>query len=131
MSRPDLLLPAMKANPGEVDRIFIHPLEGMLDPKSVNPSDFEGLAQYNFGEVMPLSELVPKGDYWPYDEEFHVGISLIFLLWLELTGTQSDVSRSHLQDLGRAYGLYERSQVQVLCLTCHRDDGSDFGVLLI
>lgn len=77
MSRPDLVLPVLKANPGEVDRIFLHPLEDIIDPKTVNRSDLDGLSLFNFGEVMPLSELVPRGgDYWPYDEEFHVCISM-------------------------------------------------------
>ncbi|KAH6905882.1 hypothetical protein BKA70DRAFT_1107081 [Coprinopsis sp. MPI-PUGE-AT-0042] len=72
VTRPDLVLPLLKANPGEVDQIFLHPLEGILDPKPIDLADLESLRSFDFGEVTPPSELTPQGgEYWPYDEEFH------------------------------------------------------------
>ena len=50
------VLEALRAAPGEVARIFDHPLEALLDPELVRE---EGL--------------VPIGsDDWPYEEELHV-----------------------------------------------------------
>ncbi|KAI0033095.1 NUDIX hydrolase domain-like protein [Vararia minispora EC-137] len=55
LSSPSLLS-GLKANKGEVDRIFSYPLEAMIEP-----------------EFAREEELVGKGEDWPYDEElYHV-----------------------------------------------------------
>ncbi|KAJ4480131.1 hypothetical protein J3R30DRAFT_3701489 [Lentinula aciculospora] len=49
----------LRANPTEVDRIFTHPLEGVLDPSLASTRD-------------DLSDLAEKGsEYWPYEEELY------------------------------------------------------------
>lgn len=50
------LLDGLKACEGEVDHIFDHPLEALLDP-----------------ELARKEKLVPRGsEHWPYEEELHV-----------------------------------------------------------
>ncbi|KAG2023976.1 NUDIX hydrolase [Coprinopsis cinerea AmutBmut pab1-1] len=111
-SRPDLLLPILKPNPGEVNRIFLHPLENILDPKPTTPISEVGLgmnarwADIQFGEVMPPSELVLHGsEYWPYEMTYHIHKDYVFnsppgLVWRDhhfqtcaspITGMTADV----------------------------------------
>ncbi|TFK38078.1 NUDIX hydrolase domain-like protein [Crucibulum laeve] len=56
LTDPSSVLPQLKPNEGEVDRIFSYPLEGVLDPNLAREE----------------SELVPLGsEDWPFEEEFH------------------------------------------------------------
>ncbi|KAK7454493.1 hypothetical protein VKT23_011247 [Stygiomarasmius scandens] len=49
------ILDRLKPNPAEVDRIFEHPLEGILDP-----------------QIVKVDEVSTKPDDWPYEQElFH------------------------------------------------------------
>lgn len=55
------VLDGLKACEGEVDHIFDHPLEALLDP-----------------ELARKEKLVPRGsEHWPYEEELHVRSRLL------------------------------------------------------
>ncbi|TFK28403.1 hypothetical protein FA15DRAFT_753523 [Coprinopsis marcescibilis] len=71
ISRPDLIFPHLAPNPGEVDRIFLHPLKSIISPGFDHHSG-ENTLPVSYGEVMPPSALVAQGsEFWPYDEPFH------------------------------------------------------------
>ena len=56
LTKPDILETLVPC-PGEVDRIFNHPLEAILEPS-----------------LSRKENLAPKGsDDWIYEEDFHVG----------------------------------------------------------
>ena len=56
ISSPSVILPSLKASETEVDRIFSHPFQALLDP-----------------ELAREEELAEKGgEHWPYDEDLHV-----------------------------------------------------------
>lgn len=57
MSDPGLI-DKLEPCPAEVDAIFSHPLKGVLDGQ-VEAKDVEGLSERG-------------GEWWPFEEEFHV-----------------------------------------------------------
>lgn len=58
------VLEELRAEPGEVARIFDHPLEALLDPELLLLRDSE-------------EKLVPLGsEDWPYETELHVSASI-------------------------------------------------------
>ena len=59
------VLEELRAAPGEVARIFDHPLEAFLDPELLRDSE---------------EKLVPLGseEIWPYETELHVSYPLAF-----------------------------------------------------
>jgi peroxisomal coenzyme A diphosphatase NUDT7 len=70
------VLEELRAAPGEVARIFDHPLEALLDPELLRDSE---------------ERLVPLGsEDWPYETELHVSYppSRIFLSFPFLFGAQ-------------------------------------------
>jgi hypothetical protein len=53
------VLEALRAAPGEVARIFDHPLDAVLDPELAREGEGEGLAPHG-------------SEDWPYEPELHV-----------------------------------------------------------
>jgi hypothetical protein len=65
------VLEELRAAPGEVARIFDHPLEALLDPELLRDSE---------------EKLVPLGsEDWPYETELHVSLSPRVFLSLSLS----------------------------------------------
>eukprot|EP00914_Ancora_sagittata_P035041 GHVO01070692.1.p1 GENE.GHVO01070692.1~~GHVO01070692.1.p1 ORF type:complete len:174 (+),score=11.39 GHVO01070692.1:614-1135(+) len=59
----------LRANPTEVDRIFTHPLEAMLDPEILAAEDAPDTVQKS---GLTTFNLVQKGSKdWPYEEEYY------------------------------------------------------------
>jgi len=56
------LIEKLEPYPAEVDAIFTHPLRGVLEGK-VDGEDAAGLSEKG-------------GEWWPFEEEFHVRFSL-------------------------------------------------------
>jgi peroxisomal coenzyme A diphosphatase NUDT7 len=66
------LLEHLKPSPDEVDHIFTHPLEAFLDPTATKRETLVDIGSED----------------WPYEAEFYVCLSLIYLSW-SLTSFQS------------------------------------------
>ena len=84
------VLEGLRAGPGEVARIFDHPLEALLDPE---------LLHYSEEKLVPLGS-----EDWPYETEFHVRYPLAYffsfplgsltlnaVLWCRLNDSETEL----------------------------------------